>query len=56
MKWTKPLVHGDLPVKRSYHTLSLIGEKIYLFGGYCKASNTTLNDLHVLDTSMRVKT
>lgn len=26
-----------------------------MFGGYCKASNTTLNDIHYLDTSMKEK-
>ncbi|XP_014209291.1 host cell factor 1 [Copidosoma floridanum] len=34
MTWNKPIVHGPTPLPRSLHTATLIGPKMYVFGGW----------------------
>ncbi|KAJ8678807.1 hypothetical protein QAD02_014594 [Eretmocerus hayati] len=34
MTWNKPIVHGPTPLPRSLHTATLIGHKMYVFGGW----------------------
>ncbi|XP_048512305.1 host cell factor isoform X2 [Athalia rosae] len=34
MTWNKPLVHGPTPLPRSLHTATLIGHRMYVFGGW----------------------
>lgn len=40
-------MHGDPPVKRHGHSMTLVGETIYMFGGY--GSGGRLNDTWKLD-------
>jgi hypothetical protein len=46
--WQKPFVLGQPPAPRSGHSASLIGRKIYIFGGL--SQGTFLNDIHTFDT------
>lgn len=50
MEWHSPLVGGSPPCERSGHTASVIGNKIFVFGGYSYAGGEWLNDMHVLNT------
>jgi len=52
MKWTQPRSLGDIPTRRSGHTLSVVGEFGYLFGGcdYQRPVGPS-NDLYKLDMS-----
>nr|XP_012135197.1 PREDICTED: host cell factor 1 isoform X1 [Megachile rotundata]XP_012135198.1 PREDICTED: host cell factor 1 isoform X1 [Megachile rotundata] len=34
MTWNKPMVHGPIPLPRSLHTATLIGHRMYVFGGW----------------------
>ena len=34
MLWVKPTVHGIPPLPRSLHSSTLIGSKMYVFGGW----------------------
>ncbi|XP_034936133.1 host cell factor [Chelonus insularis] len=34
MTWNKPIVHGPTPLPRSLHTATLIGHRMYVFGGW----------------------
>ncbi|XP_043253553.1 host cell factor 1 isoform X1 [Colletes gigas] len=34
MTWNKPVVHGPTPLPRSLHTATLIGHRMYVFGGW----------------------
>lgn len=34
MTWNKPMVHGPTPLPRSLHTATLIGHRMYVFGGW----------------------
>uniref|UniRef100_A0A671S8C3 Host cell factor 2-like n=1 Tax=Sinocyclocheilus anshuiensis TaxID=1608454 RepID=A0A671S8C3_9TELE len=34
MTWTLPLIRGQLPLPRSLHTSNVIGNKLYVFGGW----------------------
>ncbi|KAL7295574.1 hypothetical protein TKK_0011213 [Trichogramma kaykai] len=34
MSWNKPMVHGPTPLPRSLHTATLIGHKMFVFGGW----------------------
>ncbi|KAL1500249.1 hypothetical protein AB1Y20_012917 [Prymnesium parvum] len=31
--WSQPAMHGSIPQERRYHTASVVGDKIYIFGG-----------------------
>ena len=49
------MVSGDRslhPSKRLGHSLTVIGKKIYLFGGLC--NNDILSDLWVFDTGFKI--
>lgn len=50
--WTQPFLTGKAPCGRYGHTASVVGTKIYVFGGNA-GTNMRLNDLHILDTGMR---
>jgi N-acetylneuraminic acid mutarotase len=43
-------VRGDVPPPRERHTCSLIGKKIYIFGGYNRSSDLYYNTLYMFDT------
>lgn len=34
MTWSKPVIYGPTPLPRSLHTATLIGPKMYVFGGW----------------------
>jgi host cell factor len=34
MTWVKPPMYGQTPLPRSLHSSTLIGNKMYLFGGW----------------------
>lgn len=34
MMWSRPQTNGPLPLPRSLHTSTLIGHKMYVFGGW----------------------
>ena len=34
MTWNKPAVHGPTPLPRSLHTATLIGQRMFVFGGW----------------------
>ena len=34
MEWSKPTVSGPTPLPRSLHSATLIGKKMYVFGGW----------------------
>jgi len=48
MTWMQPALSGTLPQARNAHTMTVIGTKLYLFGGH--SGNKHLTDLHVFDT------
>lgn len=50
LKWRRVVTHGPPPSGRNYHTASVIGKKIYVFGGF--GNNVWLNDMHVFDTEV----
>jgi len=47
--WTQPHITGKAPCGRYGHTASVVGSKIYIFGGNA-GTNMRLNDMHILDT------
>lgn len=47
MEWFTPTIIGQPPSCRSGHSASLVGTKMFMFGGY---ENRYLNDLHTMDT------
>jgi hypothetical protein len=51
LTWINPTLSGVPPAQRSYHTASLIGDKILFFGG--KKGKTWHNDLIMLDIPSR---
>ena len=46
-KWTRVTVNGPGPGGRCYHTMKLVGSKLFVFGG-CSA-NRYFNDMWTLD-------
>lgn len=46
-RWSKPYFKGVPLPPRDSHTTTLIGQKLYVFGG--TDGNSGLNDLHTLD-------
>jgi N-acetylneuraminic acid mutarotase len=48
MTWISPQVSGTIPMARNAHTMTVLGKKLYLFGGH--SGNKHLKDLHVFDT------
>ncbi|GLC37373.1 hypothetical protein PLESTB_001594300 [Pleodorina starrii] len=47
--WSRLEAQGPLPPKRSYHTMTAVGPKLYVFGGCGEQGR--LNDAHEYDTS-----
>jgi hypothetical protein len=47
MSWEAVGVRGTPPCGRYGHTASVVGRKIFVFGGF--DGNSQLNDVHVLD-------
>jgi hypothetical protein len=47
LDWTNPKVSGQQPGPRRAHTLTVVGQKLYLFGGGDGAS--ALSETFVLD-------
>jgi len=43
-------VRGDVPPPRERHTMSCIGKRIYIFGGYNRSSDLYYNTLYMFDT------
>ena len=50
-RWTIPEVTGQIPPPRANHTATLVGEKLYIIGGYGGVgfSRVMFNDVHVMD-------
>ena len=44
----QPRVNGQLPQARNAQTVTVVGNKLFLFGGH--SGNKHLRDLHILDT------
>ena len=49
------MVTGELPSRRSYASLTAIGSKLFLFGGFLKATASISNEMFVLDTGKTYK-
>lgn len=45
--WSKPKVSGSKPSARACHTMSRVGRKLYMFGGY--DGDKCFNDIDILD-------
>ncbi len=50
MQWESPSVGGIAPCERSGHTASVVGNRIFIFGGYSYAGGEWLNDMYVFNT------
>ena len=49
LKWEQPNVFGDIPAKRSGHSMVCMGNTAYVFGGLTKAETPgPNNDLYLL--------
>ena len=46
-EWTRIVVHGPSPGGRYYHTMTLVGSKLFVFGG--RTAKGRLNDIWALD-------
>jgi N-acetylneuraminic acid mutarotase len=49
-KFSKLKVRGDIPPPRERHSASLIGKKLYVFGGYCRSGEVYYNTLYVFES------
>eukprot|EP01123_Difflugia_compressa_P010709 TRINITY_DN3994_c0_g1_i1.p1 TRINITY_DN3994_c0_g1~~TRINITY_DN3994_c0_g1_i1.p1 ORF type:complete len:633 (+),score=148.45 TRINITY_DN3994_c0_g1_i1:128-2026(+) len=49
-KFSKLRVRGDIPPVRERHSASLIGKRIYIFGGYCRGAELYYNTLYVFES------
>jgi len=49
-KFSKLRVRGDIPPVRERHSASLIGKRIYIFGGYCRGAELYYNSLYVFES------
>lgn len=49
-KWTLVTCSGTTPSARYGHTMTLVGDEMYLFGGI-DANKQPLNDLHIFNFS-----
>jgi len=47
-KWFLPKTNGKVPLPRSYHSSTVVGKRIFIFGG-C-SGKSRLNDLHSFNT------
>jgi dynein heavy chain, axonemal len=52
--WSEQKPEGTLPAPRSYHTATLIGNRVYMFGGYGGHGQRRqhFDDVHVLDLDL----
>src|SRR5882757_3883792 len=50
-EWTRVVANGPGPSGRHYHTVTLVGSKLFIFGG--KIGRTTLNDMWAFDLNTR---
>jgi hypothetical protein len=48
MTWLQPRVSGVVPQARNAQTVTVVGSKLFLFGGH--SGNKHLRDLHILDS------
>ena len=50
-RWTIPEVTGQIPAPRANHTATLVGDKLYIIGGYGGVGfqRVMFNDVHVMD-------
>ena len=46
-EWTRIVVHGPGPGGRHFHTMTLVGSKLFVFGGW--SAKRRLNDIWALD-------
>ena len=49
MTWSAPMVFGGRPQPRYLCSDVMVGESVYLFGGFCKVSRRSLNDMYRFD-------
>ena len=54
MKWTKVEFKTSTPLERSSHGVSIIGDKLFMFGGEHTARTPLASDVHELDLSSPV--
>jgi hypothetical protein len=52
MHWITPLVGGAAPCERSGHTASVVGGRVFIFGGFSFAGGEWLNDTHIFNTGI----
>src|SRR6266478_2103622 len=50
-EWSRVVVNGPGPSSRHYHTLTLIGFKLFVFGG--QIGGMSLNDMWAFDLNSR---
>ncbi len=48
LSWTELKPKGNVPKARRFHSISLVDNRLYIFGG-CWGKYNCLNDLHGLD-------
>ncbi|XP_061162485.1 ankyrin repeat and SOCS box protein 3-like [Saccostrea echinata] len=48
LKWSKPVVKGNIPNARDGHSACVIGNKMYIFGGYEEEIDRFSNEIHCL--------
>lgn len=46
--WSQPAIKGTPPTPRDSHTCSVVGHRLFVFGG--TDGTNPLKDLHILDT------
>lgn len=49
--WSQPAIKGTPPTPRDSHTCSVVGHRLFVFGG--TDGTNPLKDLHILDTSLQ---
>ena len=47
--WTRPEVHGDIPGERDGHSAAIVGNFMYVFGGYEEHFERFGQDVYRLD-------
>lgn len=48
-KWLKPSMHGIVPPPTVGHSACVVGNKMYVFGGYQPSLNKLSHDVYILD-------
>ncbi len=49
MKWSKEVIQGYPPPPRKFHTSTLVGNQLYIFGGVDENNTLCSNDMYILD-------